>query len=61
MRRSSSFSGCRACRSVVRRHPERIRAIYIRSIDLNARRIKSIEKLIKALAPTRKPIFRGRS
>jgi phosphatidate phosphatase APP1 len=46
---------------IVRRHPERIRAIYIRSIDLNARRIKSIEKLIKALAPTRKPIFRGRS
>jgi phosphatidate phosphatase APP1 len=37
---------------VVRRHPERIRAIYIRSIDLNAGRIKSIEKLIKALAPT---------
>jgi phosphatidate phosphatase APP1 len=38
--------------AIVRRHPERIRAIYIRSIDLNAGRIKSIEQLINEVAPT---------
>ena len=37
---------------IVRRHPQRIRAIYIRSVDSSPARIKSIEKLIESVAPT---------
>jgi phosphatidate phosphatase APP1 len=38
--------------AIVRRHPQRIRAIYIRSVDLDPGRIRSIEKLIEEVAPT---------
>jgi phosphatidate phosphatase APP1 len=38
--------------AIVRRHPRRIRAIYIRSVDLHPDRVKSIEKLIEEVAPT---------
>jgi phosphatidate phosphatase APP1 len=37
---------------IVRRHPQRIRAIYIRSVDPNPSRINSIQKLIEDVAPT---------
>lgn len=37
---------------VVRRHPERIRAIYIRSVNPDPRRIGAIEALIKEVAKT---------
>jgi phosphatidate phosphatase APP1 len=37
---------------LVRRHPQRIRAIYIRSVDPNPSRINSIQKLIEEVAPT---------
>jgi phosphatidate phosphatase APP1 len=37
---------------IVRRHPRRIRAIYIRSIDPRAQRLQAIEKLIGQVAPT---------
>ena len=39
-------------REIVRKYPERIRVIYIRSIDLNSRRIASIEKLIVEISET---------
>jgi phosphatidate phosphatase APP1 len=38
--------------AIVRRHPQRIRAIYIRSVDPSGVRISAIQKLITALAPT---------
>jgi phosphatidate phosphatase APP1 len=37
---------------VVRRHPERIRAIYIRSVNPDPRRIGAVEALIKEVAKT---------
>ena len=37
---------------VVRRHPERIRAIYIRSVNPDPRRIAAVEALIKEVAKT---------
>jgi len=37
---------------IVRRHPQRIRAIYIRSVDPNPSRILSIRKLMENVAPT---------
>jgi phosphatidate phosphatase APP1 len=37
---------------IVRRHPQRIRAIYIRSVDPEPGRISSIQKLIEEVAPT---------
>jgi phosphatidate phosphatase APP1 len=37
---------------VVRRHPRRIRAIYIRSVDPDSRRIAAVEKLIARVAQT---------
>ena len=42
---------------IVRRHPQRIRAIYIRSVDPNPSRPPSWP----TCAPTRKPTSRGRS
>lgn len=38
---------------VVARYPERIRVIYIRSIDRSPQRLRAIEKLVGQLAPTR--------
>ena len=37
---------------VVRRHPRRIRAIYIRSINLNPDRVAAVQNLIREVAPT---------
>jgi phosphatidate phosphatase APP1 len=37
---------------IVRRHPQRIRAIYIRSVDPNPSRVTSIQRLIEEVAPT---------
>jgi phosphatidate phosphatase APP1 len=37
---------------IVRRHPQRIRVIYIRSVDPGRARISAVQKLIEALAPT---------
>lgn len=37
---------------IVQRHPRRVRAIYIRSVDPSRARISSIQKLVEALAPT---------
>ncbi len=37
---------------IVRRFPRRIRAIYIRSVDLDAGRIEGVQALAAALAPT---------
>lgn len=39
-------------REVVKKYPQRIRVIYIRSIDLNSARIAGIEKLIEEIAET---------
>jgi phosphatidate phosphatase APP1 len=39
-------------REVVRRHPERIRAIYIRSVDPDPRRIAAIGTLSREVAQT---------
>jgi phosphatidate phosphatase APP1 len=38
--------------AIVRRHPKRIRAIYIRSVDPNADRVAAVEKLIEEVAST---------
>ena len=38
--------------SIVRRFPRRIRAIYIRSVNLEAKRIAAVQRLAAALAPT---------
>jgi phosphatidate phosphatase APP1 len=38
--------------AIVRRHPQRIRAIYIRSVDLNPARIGAVERLIRQVART---------
>jgi phosphatidate phosphatase APP1 len=38
--------------AVVRRHPDRIRAVYIRSVDPNPRRVAAIEALIAEVAKT---------
>jgi phosphatidate phosphatase APP1 len=38
---------------VVERHPERIRAIYIRSIDRSERRLSGLEQLIRKVRETR--------
>jgi len=38
--------------AVVRRFPERIRAIYIRSVDPDPARIKAVEELIRQVRPT---------
>ena len=38
--------------AIVRRFPERIRTIYIRSVDPNPSRIKAIEALIRQVRPT---------
>jgi phosphatidate phosphatase APP1 len=37
---------------IVRRHPQRIRAIYIRSVDPSRARISAVQKLIETVAPT---------
>jgi phosphatidate phosphatase APP1 len=37
---------------IVRRHPERIRVIYIRSVDPSPTRLHAIEELIREVAPT---------
>jgi phosphatidate phosphatase APP1 len=37
---------------IVRRHPQRIRAIYIRSVDPRRERLKAIQRLIEDVAPT---------
>jgi phosphatidate phosphatase APP1 len=37
---------------VVRTHPDRVRAIYIRSVRLKASRVAAIERLIEEVAPT---------
>ncbi len=37
---------------VVRSHPDRVRAIYIRSVRLKASRVAAIERLIEEVAPT---------
>ena len=37
---------------IVRRHPERIRVIYIRSVNQQAKRLAAIEKLISEVAKT---------
>jgi phosphatidate phosphatase APP1 len=37
---------------IVRRHPQRIRAVYIRSIDPRPGRLKAIQRLIEDVAPT---------
>ena len=37
---------------IVRAHPRRIRAIYIRSVDPRAERLQAIEKLVERVAPT---------
>jgi phosphatidate phosphatase APP1 len=39
-------------REVVRSHPDRVRAIYIRSVRLEAARLAAIERLIEEVAPT---------
>lgn len=38
---------------IVERHPERIRVIYIRSIDRSRRRMSAIDKLIRRVSTTR--------
>jgi phosphatidate phosphatase APP1 len=38
---------------IVRRHPERVRAIYIRSVDPSPRRLAAIQSLIEKVAATR--------
>jgi len=38
--------------AIVRRFPERIRTIYIRSVDPRPKRLNSIQKLIECVAPT---------
>lgn len=38
--------------AIVRRHPRRIRAIYIRSIDPRPERLRAIQLLIRNVAPT---------
>jgi phosphatidate phosphatase APP1 len=38
--------------AIVRRHPRRIRAIYIRSVDPRPSRAAAIQKLIAEVAPT---------
>jgi phosphatidate phosphatase APP1 len=38
--------------ALLRRHPRRIRAIYIRSVDPRRARLQAIEKLIEEVAPT---------
>jgi phosphatidate phosphatase APP1 len=37
---------------VVRSHPDRVRAIYIRSVQMKASRVAAIERLIEEVAPT---------
>jgi phosphatidate phosphatase APP1 len=37
---------------IVHRHPDRIRVIYIRSVDPSATRLDAIQKLIEEVAPT---------
>ena len=37
---------------IVRRHPERIRVIYIRSVDPRPFRVAAVQKLIEQVAPT---------
>jgi phosphatidate phosphatase APP1 len=37
---------------IVRRHPQRIRAVYIRSIDPRPGRLRAIQRLIEDVAPT---------
>jgi phosphatidate phosphatase APP1 len=39
-------------REIVRRHPERIRVIYIRSVDPRPSRVAAVQKLIEEVAPT---------
>jgi phosphatidate phosphatase APP1 len=38
---------------IVERHPERIRAIYIRSVDRSERRMSALEQLIRRVSATR--------
>jgi phosphatidate phosphatase APP1 len=38
--------------AIVRRHPQRIRAIYIRSVDPDPLRLRAIQGLIEEVAPT---------
>lgn len=42
--------------ALVRRHPQRIRAIYIRSVDPDPRRVAAVEKLIARVAKSGCPL-----